>query len=69
VVKNNKKMNNEELNQFRTDIDKVDSYVTQCIELMSDSGVDYDEDYERMYDLFEQVQSEITKFQELQKWI
>jgi len=36
---------------------------------MSDSGVDYDEDYERMYDLFEQVQSEITKFQELQKWI
>ena len=62
-------MNNEELNQFRTDIDKVDSYVTQCIELMSDSGVDYDEDYERMYDLFEQVQNEITKFQELQKWI
>ena len=62
-------MNKEELSQFRTDIDKVDSYVTQCIELMSDSGVDYAEDYERMYDLFEQVQSEITKFQELQKWI
>ena len=62
-------MDNQDLNQFRTDINQVDGLVGQCIELMEDTGVDYEANYERIYELFNQVQTEITNFQESQKWI
>ena len=62
-------MNAEDLNQFRADINQVDGLVNQCIELIEDTGAEYDDDYEAMHDLFLRVQGAITNFQERKGWI
>ena len=62
-------MSTEELNYFRTDINQVDGLINQCIEMIEDSGADYDEDFEPIYDAFLKLQNEITNFQERKKWI
>lgn len=62
-------MSTEDLNYFRTDLNQVDGLINQCVEMIEDNGVEDEANFEPIYALFMELQTEITNFQERQKWI